>query len=354
MTTDIPATFVSRVRDLLHILSFAQISTPTPTDAHQALFIVEELQSMLAAAPTPPVDAVPGEPEIWRDEAKKALLADVIGRIDGRKLAAIRICRAATGFSLKLAREAVEEIQRELQAPQAVGEPVAWCYAVGAAVHLMLERRDHFFSIDGGETFIKGEPLYAAPVAPRADEEPMAWADGEGRVLSAAQMENARNHQGEPGKIVAAQYSTPLYPPRAGEESKTYRDFLAFDDHESTPPAPAKREETLTRQLIDAAFGKLESEWWSKPDLFAEGARFATPAPTATAEPSEREAFEAHIRKDCGDLRTFGRGQHLHYLNSAVNNAWGGWMARATLKAAPGSAADAFWNGTLLDRNKPE
>jgi len=48
-------------------------------------------------------------------------------------------------------------------------------------------------------------------------------------------------------------------------------------------------------------------------------------------EGSEREAFEAEIRKDAGDLSTFGSGVNLHYRNSAVNNAWGGWKARAAL-----------------------
>jgi len=48
-----------------------------------------------------------------------------------------------------------------------------------------------------------------------------------------------------------------------------------------------------------------------------------------TASASEREQFEAYIRKDRGNLSTFGSGQNLHYCNSAVNNAWGGWMARA-------------------------
>ena len=40
-----------------------------------------------------------------------------------------------------------------------------------------------------------------------------------------------------------------------------------------------------------------------------------------------RAAFEAWIRKDCGDLSTFGSGANIHYQNSAVNNAWTGWQA---------------------------
>jgi len=46
---------------------------------------------------------------------------------------------------------------------------------------------------------------------------------------------------------------------------------------------------------------------------------------------TEREAFEAWIKKDGGDLSTFGSGQNTHYRNSAVNNAWVAWKARASL-----------------------
>lgn len=59
------------------------------------------------------------------------------------------------------------------------------------------------------------------------------------------------------------------------------------------------------------------------------------PAPVAEAGQEEREAFEAWIRKDCGDLSTFGTGRNMHYSNSAVNNAWTGWQARATQPAPP-------------------
>lgn len=46
---------------------------------------------------------------------------------------------------------------------------------------------------------------------------------------------------------------------------------------------------------------------------------------------SERKRFEAYIAKDCGDLSTFGVDPNRHYRNSAVNNAWVGWQARAAL-----------------------
>ena len=51
-------------------------------------------------------------------------------------------------------------------------------------------------------------------------------------------------------------------------------------------------------------------------------------------EEAIRKAFEAWIAKDCGDLSTFGTGKNVHYVNSAVNNAWTGWQA-ATRAAAP-------------------
>lgn len=41
----------------------------------------------------------------------------------------------------------------------------------------------------------------------------------------------------------------------------------------------------------------------------------------------QRSEFEAWIRKDGGDLKTFGREPNRHYVNSAVNNAWDGWQA---------------------------
>lgn len=52
-----------------------------------------------------------------------------------------------------------------------------------------------------------------------------------------------------------------------------------------------------------------------------------TAAQAVVDEAAERERFEAYIRKDCGDLSTFGHGANMHYRNSAVNNAWGGWLA---------------------------
>ena len=49
---------------------------------------------------------------------------------------------------------------------------------------------------------------------------------------------------------------------------------------------------------------------------------------------TQRKEFEAWIARDGGDLSTFGKGENLHYANSAVNNAWTGWQA-ATRQAQP-------------------
>ena len=61
----------------------------------------------------------------------------------------------------------------------------------------------------------------------------------------------------------------------------------------------------------------------------------AAPQP-APAPLSEREAFEAWIEKDGGDLGTFGTPPNMHYRNSAVNNAWVAWKARAAIAAQGG------------------
>lgn len=61
----------------------------------------------------------------------------------------------------------------------------------------------------------------------------------------------------------------------------------------------------------------------------------AAPQP-APAPLSEREAFEAWIKKDGGDLGTFGTPPNMHYGNSAVNNAWVAWKARAAIAAQGG------------------
>ena len=64
---------------------------------------------------------------------------------------------------------------------------------------------------------------------------------------------------------------------------------------------------------------------------------YTAPQPTP-APVSEREAFEAWIEKDGGDLGTFGTPPNMHYRNGAVNNAWVAWQARAAIAAQGGKA----------------
>ena len=66
---------------------------------------------------------------------------------------------------------------------------------------------------------------------------------------------------------------------------------------------------------------------------------YTAPQP-APAPLSERDAFEAWIKKDGGDLSTFGTPPNMHYRNSAVNNAWVAWKARAVLAAQGGKDAE--------------
>jgi len=60
----------------------------------------------------------------------------------------------------------------------------------------------------------------------RPDGGAVAWMDDEGRVLSREQMHNAMNHQGGPGRIVAAKYSTPLFPPGNATQAAGAREPL--------------------------------------------------------------------------------------------------------------------------------
>jgi len=47
-----------------------------------------------------------------------------------------------------------------------MGEPVAWRYECGSWTHLLSQPSDNYFSIDRGQSFIKGQPLYAPEVKP--------------------------------------------------------------------------------------------------------------------------------------------------------------------------------------------
>lgn len=70
-------------------------------------------------------------------------------------------------------------------------------------------------------------------------------------------------------------------------------------------------------------------------------AALAAPKALAPDAAAERAAFEKMIAKDCGDLSTFGSGQHVHYRNSGVNHEWIGWSRRAALAASAHPVAGA-------------
>jgi hypothetical protein len=88
----------------------------------------------------------------------------------------------------------------------------------------------------------------------------------------------------------------------------------------STAPAKHRARAALLLHALDCATG------WRARSAIA-----AAPHPAPAAPTDERALFEAHIAKDCGDLSKFGSGKHIHYCNSAVNNAWTGWQARARI-----------------------
>jgi hypothetical protein len=74
----------------------------------------------------------------------------------------------------------------------------------------------------------------------------------------------------------------------------------------------------------------------------------------------DRTAFEAWLSKDGSDPSKFGSGQHAHYRNSAVNNAWVGWKAaHASAQQAVAAADDAgiargFKDGVRDERKRNE
>jgi hypothetical protein len=75
--------------------------------------------------------------------------------------------------------------------------------------------------------------------------------------------------------------------------------------------------------------------------------------PQPAVAQQERQAFEAWVAKDCGDLRKFGSSANPHYSNSAVNNAWTGWQARAAAQAEP-AAVQYLGAGDLADLERLE
>jgi hypothetical protein len=63
--------------------------------------------------------------------------------------------------SINLADEMTKTLRERLAQPEP--EPVAWLYRGDGMVQVLIKRNDHFFSLDEGENFIKGDPLYTAP-----------------------------------------------------------------------------------------------------------------------------------------------------------------------------------------------
>jgi hypothetical protein len=56
-----------------------------------------------------------------------------------------------------------EQLKRIAKLVGSEPEPVAWLYRGDGMVQVLIKRNDHFFSLDEGENFIKGDPLYTAP-----------------------------------------------------------------------------------------------------------------------------------------------------------------------------------------------
>jgi hypothetical protein len=88
---------------------------------------------------------------------------------------------------------------------------------------------------------------------------------------------------------------------------------------------------------------------------WANGAQWPNVAPPSApvgVEAISREAFEAYIAKDSGDLSTFGFGRDIHYSNSAVNNAWDGWRAGAKwcLAQQPAAVDEVVRAAVLAER----
>ncbi|WP_324622601.1 hypothetical protein [Delftia lacustris] len=201
---------------------------------------------------------------------------------------------------------------------------------------------------DNGYT---SEPLYAgaAPVAV-ARWGVAAWMTPEGdRVVTAETMDGARKDGGASLSSLRP-YTVALV--RAGEPAAAAPALEA-------PAAPVRQ--PLTGQEIINRFDFLEGvvneHYYLKIVKVAEGiqADALAAAPKAPAAPvgDEREAFEAWIKRDGGDLSTFGSGQNRHYNNSAVNNAWTGWSSRAKLAAPAAPAVDAS-DTALLDAMERE
>jgi hypothetical protein len=101
------------------------------------------------------------------DEQYKELMAQV-GMPNSRiTLGALRQVTNETAREL-LAARAVERAAKEIERLWVEQQPEAWLYEVGGARYYHLYRYDHLYTTDGGETFVKGVPLYRKP--PRDEE----------------------------------------------------------------------------------------------------------------------------------------------------------------------------------------
>lgn len=59
--------------------------------------------------------------------------------------------------------EAVKAAAEEIQRLWVAQQPEAWLYEVGGGRYYHLYRYDYLYTTDGGETFVKGVPLYRRP-----------------------------------------------------------------------------------------------------------------------------------------------------------------------------------------------
>ena len=63
------------------------------------------------------------------------------------------------------AADLIEQQAAEIERLRAKRQPDAWLYEVDGETRLHKFQIDHFYSLDGGESFIKGTPLYRSALA---------------------------------------------------------------------------------------------------------------------------------------------------------------------------------------------
>ena len=127
-----------------------------------------------------------------------------------------------------------------------------------------------------------------------------------------------------------------MYKPKHNDLLYTSQQATPTESHELDLSMMARRLIGAIRRIAedDSTELKLANDslkWLQSKALVGSPLRDTSPQ-AAQTEAQEREAFEAWIAKDCGDLKTFGEGSNKHYLNMAVNHEWIGWMKRAGRK----------------------